>query len=46
MKKEIEEPCCGNCISITDEDAFGEGLCRENEENSVCWGLCNKHKYR
>lgn len=40
------ERCCGNCISFTNEDAFGEGLCCENEETSVCWGLCKKHKFK
>ena len=28
MKKEDKEPpCCGNCISFTDEDALGGGYC-------------------
>ena len=46
MKKEIEEPCCGNCISFTDEDAFGEGFCCDKEGDTVCWEWCNKHEYR
>ena len=47
IKKENKEPpCCGNCISFTDEDAFGEGLCCDKEGGTVCWEWCNKHKYR
>lgn len=47
MKEEDKEPpCCGNCISFTDEDAFGEGFCFDKEGGAVCWEWCNKHKYR
>lgn len=45
-KEDKEPPCCGNCISFTDEDAFGEGLCCDKEGGTVCWEWCNKHKYR
>lgn len=46
MEYEDNERCCGNCISFTDEDAFGEGLCCEDEGGTVCWGYCNKHKFK
>lgn len=46
MENEDNERCCGNCISFTDEDAYGEGLCCENEGGTVCWGYCNKHKFK
>lgn len=47
MKKEDKEPpCCGNCILFTDEDAYGEGLCCNNEGGTICWEWCDKHKYR
>lgn len=46
MGNEDNERCCGNCISFTDEDAYGEGLCCENEGGTVCWGYCNKHKFK
>ena len=46
MEDEDNERCCGNCISFTEEDAFGEGLCCENEGGTVCWGYCNKHKFK
>ena len=47
MKKEDKEPpCCGNCISFTDEDAYGEGLCCNNKGGTICWEWCDKHKYR
>ena len=46
MENEDNERCCGNCISFTDEDAFGEGLCSENDGGPVCWGSCNKHKFK
>lgn len=46
MEYEDNERCCGNCISFTDEDAFGDGLCCEDEGGTVCWGYCNKHKFK
>lgn len=46
MGNEDNERCCGNCISFTNEDAFGEGLCCEDEGGTVCWGYCNKHKFK
>lgn len=33
-------------FSFTNEDAFGEGLCCENEGGTVCWGYCKKHKFK
>lgn len=46
MGNEDNERCCGNCISFTDEDAYGEGLCCEDEGGTVSWGYCNKHKFK
>ena len=46
MKKENEEPCCGNCISFSNESVYGEGICCDKEEGTNCWDWCDKHKYR
>ena len=46
MKNENEEPCCGNCISFTNEGIYGDGFCCDKEEGTVYWEWCNKHKYR
>ena len=42
MKKENEEPCCGNCISFTNEGIYGDGFCCDKEEGTVCWEWWNK----
>lgn len=44
-KKENEEPCCGNCISFTNEGIYGDGICCNKEECTTCWDWCDKHKY-
>lgn len=46
MKKENEEPCCGNCVSFTNESVYGDGFCCDKEECTDCGKWCNKHKYR
>lgn len=46
MKKENEEPCCGNCVSFTNESVYGDGICCDKEECITCWDWCNKHKFR
>lgn len=25
---------------------YSEGICCENEGGTVCWGYCNKHKFK
>ena len=39
MKKENEEPCCGNCVSFTNESVYGDGFCCDKEECTDC-GKC------
>lgn len=46
MKKENKEPCCGNCISFSNESVYGEGICCNKEEGTNYWDWCDKHKYR
>ena len=46
MKKENEEPCCGNCISFANEGIYGDGFCCDKEECTDFWKWCNKHKYK
>ena len=47
MKKEDKEPpCCGNCVSFTNESVYGDGFCCDKEKCTDCGKWCNKHKYR
>lgn len=47
MKKEDKEPpCCGNCVSFTNESVYGDGFCCDKEECTDCGKWCDKHKYR
>lgn len=39
-----EERCCGNCLWMGCEDAYGVGWCSNNEHESSCDQVCDEHK--
>ena len=41
-----EEKCCGNCHWFCNEDVYGVGWCRNNENESSCDQVCDEHKKR
>ncbi len=45
MENEEDERCCGNCIWFANEDACGEGWCCNNEHESSCDLVCDKHEF-
>ena len=40
------ERCCGNCLWFADEDAYGVGLCSNNEHESSCDQVCSEHEFQ
>lgn len=41
-----EERCCGNCLWCDNEDAYGQGWCIENQEETSCDLVCDNHIFR
>ena len=37
--------CCGNCHWFDNEDVYGVGWCRNNEHESSCDQVCDKHEF-
>lgn len=40
-----EERCCGNCHRFDNEDVYGVGWCSNNEHESSCDQVCDKHEF-
>ena len=38
-----EKKCCGNCFWFDNEDAYGQGWCIENQEETSCDLVCENH---
>ena len=41
-----EERCCGNCFWFDNEDAYGQGWCIDNQEETSCDLVCENHIFR
>ena len=42
---EKEERCCGNCHWFDNEDVYGVGWCSNNEHETSCDKVCEKHEF-
>ena len=38
-----EKKCCGNCFWFDNEDAYGQGWCIDNQEETSCDLVCGNH---
>ena len=40
-----QQRCCGNCHRFDNEDVCGVGWCSNNEHESSCDQVCDKHEF-